>query len=212
MKRLSLLERFTVGAVDWSWGLYTGYSTPFLEDIAASYGVGNMFKLLGMMGKSTELLAGAYDMVTAQMILGLAGTWNGCRFCGAGHLLAGNLLYFKEHGKLLPIDEHMVLEFENLTFEELAERVNGLLVDGDESFANLSRAAKRFTEIELGAKPGDSAEDKAIVAAIGTWNWLNECSVRETYDLDVHAMPALATVQKDKKLKARYRAARDAAK
>lgn len=202
-------QRWLMSGTDWAWSLKTGYTTPFLVEIVESYGLGNAFKLLGAMTSSTNRLADAFNPTAAQLVLGIAGTWNGCRFCGAGHIYAANVLYFKETGELMPVDERETFELQMLPFEELVKTMTERFANANTELAQqLTPIVKRTFEIELGAQPDDSDGDKAIVSAIETWNQLNECSVETVYDFEYDIVPALNEIYKDKKLLARYQAAR----
>ncbi len=201
--------RWLMRGTDWAWSLHTGYTTPFIVEIAESYGLRNAFKLLGAMTGSTNRLEAAWGKVDAQLVLGIAGTWNGCRFCGAGHIYAANLLFFREHGELMPLDEREIFELQRMGFDELVDHVTGQFASGSQAVRSLLPVVTRTFEIERGDKGREGDDrDVAILSAIETWNQLNECSVEKVYDLEIDLVPALATVFKDKKLIKRYQAAR----
>ena len=200
--------RFLLRSTDWAWSLHTGYNTPFLEAIAASYGLGKTFRLLGAMTASTKKLEASFGAVEAQLVLGIAGTWNGCRFCGAGHVYAANLLYYRRHEALLPLDEREVFDLQTLSFDELVAGINSRFEESEGPARELAPVVRRTFEMEQGARSDESEGDRAIGAAIETWNHLNECSVETVYDFEVQVIPALATVYKDKALIRRYQAAR----
>ncbi|MBZ0119833.1 MAG: hypothetical protein K8H88_22785 [Sandaracinaceae bacterium] len=206
-EKLSLFERISVRVLDAAWGAYAGYSTIYLEELCRTYGLSAMTKLLGEMGKATDVLAKQHGDVAAQTIVGMAGTWNGCRFCGAGHLLAANLLYYRETSELFPIDERDVLAMEMMTFEQLrswlAERL-----DSQPRTRPVGRLVDRLLDLQMGDARVANDDDAMLKRALDLWTITNMCSTTVTFDLDVDVVPALATVGKDKKLLKRYRAAR----
>ncbi|MBC7173559.1 MAG: hypothetical protein H5U40_14055 [Polyangiaceae bacterium] len=209
MSELSFFERAVIRALDVSWGAYAGYSAPYTEDLCRGYGLRTTMKILGAMTAALKDLDKAYGATTAQVIVGVSGVWNSCRFCGAGHLFAANLMYFRDTGKLFPLSERDTLELEALEYEEMrgwfAERFRG-----HDDLQKVAKLIDRLLDFQLGDTELRDADDRRLKQALDMWTLANECSTSTTYDLDVDLVPAVDFINKDKALIARYREARAA--
>lgn len=205
-ERLGFFERLAAEALDKSWQAYTGYSTIFMGEMIRTFGVKNALEVMGAMGKATSALEKSFGPIGAQLALGIAGTWNGCRFCGTGHLLAANLVHYRETGTLLPLDERMVLEFEKLSFEQMRARLQEIFSAPEH--AERAAMVDRLIALELGDAPRPDTSDEALSLGIEVWSIVNECSTAITFDMDLDVVPALSTVAKDKALLRKYRIAR----
>ncbi len=201
-----MLEQLASDFLDKSWELHTGYSTVFMAELIRTFGVSNALQVMGGMGRAQAALEKHHSLMIAQLSLGVAGLWNGCRFCGCGHLLAANLLYFRETGKLYPIDERIVLELEKMDFPSVRARIAELLSAPEHQ--KEAAALDRLMAIQLGAPVADDEKDRALKLGIDVWAIVNECSTVVSFDLDLDVVPALSTIAKDKPLQKRYRIAR----
>lgn len=204
---LNFAERLFLRLLRWMEMKTFGFKHPFSEELVRSSGFFGALNFGKAVGKAMAGLEKRYGLLVSNLIMGFAGLWNGCRYCGVGHLYAANLLHFKATGRLYPIAEEDVPWLQELSYEESMVRVRGLLAD--EEFAEHLRIIERVYELREGAE-AKNEEDRLLQLALASWAWLNECSAPISFDMQVKEVPAILEKGERERLLDRYRAARDA--
>jgi hypothetical protein len=187
--------------------MQAGYDTPFIEELASVLGPRGLFRWVKDVTKTIELLQRRFGEAEAQLLIGLAATWNGCQFCSVGHVYAGNLLWFRRYGRLLPLDERDVPALAKHTDDEMLAEVLRRL-SGDPDTSAIQTALRCMFELKMGTRQPTSADDDILSAAIASWNLINECSILVGIDAPAQDVPPLWPIAKDKELRLRYAEAR----
>ena len=202
---LSMRER----AVSRIGGFFTrisqGYWLAFLEELIRTFGVEGLQQIGEQNEEILAALGERWDAETAQLVVGMGALWNGCSYCGAGHIYAANLLHFQRTGDLLPFDERDVPRLQQWTdsaiLEELLARFSGPL-------DAVGALVRRQFDLKInGAEPEDDA-DALLLRACAAWDIVNECSI--VIDLD-EVPPLNPAMAKNRALQRRYRKRREAA-
>jgi len=205
---LSLRERVALAAVDKMSALYLGFRPPVNEEAMRSLGVRGYLRWSTTTGKVMKALATALGEADAQFVIGFAGLWLGCGYCGAGHVHAGNLIVFRDRGVLSPLSDAALRELYETPDAEATGKIEALLVDPRD--ARLRGLLTRLYALKAGARP-DQPEDAALVAALSCWEWVTECTIVVGLEIPIESVPPLTPLYKDKALRERYAAARAAA-
>ncbi|MBK8260793.1 MAG: hypothetical protein IPK80_05580 [Nannocystis sp.] len=205
---LSLRERWALAALDRVSALYLGFRPPVNDEAIRSLGVRGYMRWSMTTGKVMKALATALGEAEAQFVIGFAGLWLGCGYCGAGHVHAGNLLVFRDRGALTPLSDAALRELYETPDEAAAAKIAALL--SDPSYARLRGLLLRLYALRGGARP-DQPEDAALAAALSCWEWVTECTIVAGLEMPLEAVPPLTPLFKDKALRERYAAARAAA-
>jgi hypothetical protein len=145
--------------------------------------------------------------VRTHLVCAQASLLNACAYCTFAHAYALQLYYFKEHGRLFPLDEHEIVALRNGSDEELRA-----------AFAGAAREAGLGGEVPMlerlwglkiaGAAAGNSDDDRRLLHLIDMFNMLNYCAIDSRVPLDSAHDP----INKDEALKVRYAEARLAAR
>jgi hypothetical protein len=205
---LTLAERAVLWLVRKADERRLGYPPPFAEELVRASGARGTIAFGKAVGAAMGGLEKRYGAQVSNLIMGMAGLWNGCRYCGIGHIYAVNLLFFKATGRLYPIAESDVPALQEMSYEASLERVVELL-SSDELLEH-QRIVVRLFALRQGAEI-QGEEDRLLSAALASWAWLNECSVPLTYDMQVKDVPAILEKTERERILERYRAAREAA-
>ncbi|MDI1443841.1 hypothetical protein [Polyangium sp. 6x1] len=200
-------ERLFLRLLRWMELKTFGFKHPFSEELVRSSGFVGALNFGKAVGKAMGGLEKRYGLLVSNLIMGFAGLWNGCRYCGVGHLYAANLLHFKATGRLYPIAESDVPWLQELSYDESMVRVRGMLAD--EEFDEHLRIIERLYGLRGGAE-AQNEEDRLLQLALASWAWLNECSAPITFDMQVQDVPAILEKTERGRILERYRAARDA--
>ncbi len=206
-RRLTLPERLFLRLLRWMEMKTFGFKHPFSEELVRSSGFAGALGFGKAVGAAMGGLEKRYGPLVSNLIMGFAGLWNGCRYCGVGHMYAANLLHFKATSRLYPIAEADVPWLQELSYEESMVRVRGMLAE--EEFAEHLRIIERLFQLYEGAQP-QNEEDRLLALALASWAWLNECSAPITFDMQVKDVPAILDKKERDLILDRYRAARDA--
>lgn len=185
--------------------LQYGYRVPFIEHMLRTFGVVGSIRELGpaIQGATDRLTAllGDYE---AQLVMSCAATFNGCSFCGPGHLYTANLLYFEATEQLHPLDEEDARGWLGLLDGQVLDTYRRALADPDHAHA-LALIERTFA-----LRDGEQAEgalDDAIVGAIDAWALINECSL-QTSTTQIQAM--IPRIARARRLQRAYHATRRA--
>jgi hypothetical protein len=187
--------------------MQAGYDTPFIEELAAVLGPRGLMRWAGDVVNLIAILEKRYGASEAQLLIGLAAIWNGCHFCSVGHVYAGNLLWFRDRNKLLPLDERELPALGILRDEHLLGRIVGRL-ERDPDTAGLRDAVRRMFELRTGARTVTDTDDSILRATADSWDLINECSIVVGIDAPARDVPPLAPIAKDMDLRRRYAEAR----
>jgi len=127
---------------------------------------------------------------------------NGCSYCIHAHAYAFELHYFREHGRLFPLDEHELIALRDGSDAELKETLKGALracaMSEDEALFD------RLWRIKFdGEEPADGTE-RRIAHLLRMFDMLNFCGIDSRTPFD-HAHDP---INKDAELKRRYAEAR----
>lgn len=187
--------------------IFLGYDPVFAEEMTRTMGFRNANKWGRLLMASLKNMEARYGEATAQIVCATSAMWNGCQFCSVGHMLAGNMTYFLEQGELFPIDERRIHELQMLDDDELMGTLNELLADPKHD--EIRGLINRLYELKFGDAKPESSEDELLMAVIATWDIVNECSIMT--ELSPDKIGPLSRMGRRPGLRARYRAARDAA-
>lgn len=207
-RKLSLPQLIVGALIESAAYLNEGHMSPPMWEAIRVFGVRGTLNWLVHIGKTMSALAKRYGEANAQTLVGLAAMWNGCGFCGYGHMHAGVLVRFRDTGVVSPLDAYAVREFMEMTDEEIVGRLKEML--DDEKFHDLRDLALRQYELKAGIAQDETDDDAFLQAAIAAWDWLNECSIIYGLDANPETVPPIASVAKDKNLMTRFLAARAA--
>lgn len=205
-RKLSLFERSVIGLVDVMTRLAYGYRTPLAEEAVRSMGVSGYLRWAKGIARTLDALTRRYGAVDAQFVIGFAGLWIGCGFCGVGHIFAGNLLLFRDHGVLSPLDNAVLRDLYETRDDEALDKIRGLL--DDPRYERLRGLIERQYALRGGAPTNSTEDDDYMLAALAAWDWMTECSIANGLDVPPEEVPPLDVVARDRQLRDRYEAAR----
>lgn len=208
MTDLSLPQRMGAKLVHGLTKLIAGHSPAGLsEEWIGTMGVLGFLRFSMQATKTLGRLSREYGEANAQFIAGLSAAWNGCGFCGYGHVLTGALIYFREHDRVHPLHPEAIECMLDGTDEEAVAYLDALL--DTEPHQRLRWVARRMYELKMGrAEPGD-AEDELLLAAVWLWTWTVECTINLGMTIEPEdAVPYLHPIYKDGTLRVRYDRAR----
>ncbi|MCA9656270.1 MAG: hypothetical protein H6712_08405 [Myxococcales bacterium] len=206
-------EGLTVGqrTFVWMWRristMAVGFPDPFVADHVRTEGVRGYLAWAKSAFAMIEMLEKRWGPIEAQLILGLAALWSGCRWCGVGHLLSANLELFKREGELGPIDERQIPELQLMRDEEVLEVLRKQL--SGPRWEQMRRIMDRQYLLHSGQATEESRDDELLQTANVIWSWVIECSIT-AMDTDPATIPPQTPIGKERKLLARYREARAA--
>lgn len=181
-----------------------GYVQPIMiEEMIRTFGVGGYMRWAKAAEGVMKLMGGRHDDAIAQLMLGLAAMWNGCTWCGQGHIKAHNVMRHKERGEMFPLDENAIMPLQRLRDSEVLARLRELLADP--KYATELRLIERQYELKSLTATGTDDDDDMLRASIAAWDWATECSIMVPPDVVV---PATAPIGKDKKACRAYDEAR----
>jgi len=203
---LSLKERMVSRVGGFFTRVTQGYWLAFLEELIRTFGVEGLEQI----GEQNEEILGdltqRWNAETAQIVVGMGALWNGCGYCGVGHIYAANLLYFRRTGELLPLDEREVPRLQRWTDNQVLEALDSRFTGPLEPTGALVR---RQYALKFG---GDAARDEAdalLLRACAAWDIVNECSIVVQLDEVPPLHPAMA---KARGVQRSYRARRRASR
>jgi hypothetical protein len=185
-----------------------GYALPFMDEIVRVFGVRGAIEELARYRHVAAALDARFGERDAHLLQGFAALWNGCGYCSVGHVFASNLLRFRDEGVLFPIDQEELLRLSLMTDARVMERVRERLCDP--AYAPILTLLERQVELKQGRAEGVTRDDALLLACNAALDLSNECSILAGIDMDPHAVPPLSPVAKDRLLRHRYEAARQA--
>lgn len=204
---LSLGERVALRVLDAISEAFLGFRPPVNEEAMRTLGVGGYMRWSGATARVMKALAKHFGEAEAQYVIGFSGLWLGCGYCGAGHIHAGNLIVFRDRGVLTPLDDAALRELYDTADAEAMLRLEQLLADP--AYARVLALVRRLYALRAGATP-EGPDDAHLVAALACWDWVTECTIVFGFDAAMEKIPPLTPLARDRKLLARYDAARGA--
>ncbi len=189
----------TMNQLSWRSG---GYVIPFLEEMLHTYSALETFRILRDCFRISEALIGRYGPRDANLLIGFAATWNGCRFCSRSHVWVANLYHLRHTDQLFPLDDADVHGLQQLPDSDLLQRVQQILAGPD--YERLRQLLTRQYQLKRGEAEGHSEDDPYLRAAIAAWDWMVECTIVVSDTGDAPADP----ISSDRALVQRYLALR----
>ncbi len=203
---LTLVERTVMNTLRTMFEATEGYYGAFDEEMIRHRGLGEYLKSLVYLSKHWIRLNKFFGVENTHILAFYSSMWNGCIYCGYGHLYAHNVNLFARTGQLFPLDEQELDEYVRTKDEDLLALVRERLSTPD--FAGQLRMIERLYAVRTGTlEPGNSEEDELLRLSIPYYSFINECSI-----VVDQKGPPMGKVAKDKALLARYHQARAAAK
>ncbi len=126
---------------------------------------------------------------------------NGCSYCVHAHAYAFQLHYFRDKGRLFPLDEHQLIALRDGSDAELRDAVKAALVAGQ--MPEEEALFDRLWRLKLEGEPADDT-DRRIGHLLKMFEMLNFCGINSRTPFD-HAHDP---INKDAELKLRYAEAR----
>jgi hypothetical protein len=152
-----------------------------------------------------ESLLKKWGPVRTHLLCTEASLLNGCSYCTHAHAYAFELHYFKQRGRVFPIDEHAIValrenddEILRTTWKEALERA---------SLPEESALFDRLWRIKFEGEPASDEVGAGMRHLLGMFETLNFCAIGGLTPLD-HAHDP---INRDEDLKRRYAEARLAA-
>lgn len=204
-------RELTVGQRAFLWvylrftNMFVGFSDPFAAEHIRMEGVGGFLRWAKASFELLDQLTKRFGVVEAQLIIAFAAMWTGCRWCSIGHVLTANLELFKREDALGPLDELTIPDLQLMRDEELLallqQRFSG------PRWEELRRVMVRQYLLRSGQVEEESRDDQLLQTTNIIWEWVVECSIM-AMDIDPASIPPQAPIGKNRKLRARYYAAR----
>lgn len=144
----------------------------------------------------------AYGGVRTHLLATTISLINGCAYCSFGHAYALQLIYLRDHGRLLPLDEQAITDLRLRGPAQIRDRLAGALAEAglDEEIPWVDRL---IALSDGSCRPQDS-DDVRLVHLISMFRVLNECGIAGAVLPDEAHDPS----NKDAALRRRYRALR----
>ncbi|MCA9661948.1 MAG: hypothetical protein KC486_26655 [Myxococcales bacterium] len=204
---LRLAERVALRLIDGMSKAFLGFVPPVNEEAVRTLGVRGYFRWSTSTGKVMKTLADGLGEAESQLVIGFAGLWLGCGYCGAGHIHAGNLILFRDEGVLTPLSDEVIDELYETPDERAEGRLRELL--SEPRYARILALVLRVYQLRAGAEPS-GADDDYIALALTCWDWVTECTIVEGLEMRPATVPPLTPLAKNMALRERYAAARAA--
>lgn len=211
MSNLGIFQRAVASAIRMMARLGAGYDMgPIADEMVRTNGVRGAMRLMKLGGDVTKSLTDGLGDYTAQILIGIAALWNGCRYCVIGHIYSANLHRFEKEGVLGPFDENDLIDLMYMTDDESYEAIKATLSGPEDAqtWHLVDRMFKlRFQDID----PAEG-EDELLKATLAYWEWLNECTIILGVDATPGNVPALGYMRPSAELVAEYGKAREEAR
>jgi hypothetical protein len=191
--------------------LGAGYDMgPIADEMVRTNGVRGAMRLMKLGGDVTKSLTDGLGDYTAQILIGIAALWNGCRYCSIGHIYSANLFWFENEGALGTFDENELIGLMYMTDDESYEELKKMFAGPEHArtWHLIDRMFQlRFRELD----PSEETDD-LLKAALAYWDWLNECTIILGIDAKPGNVPALGYMHPSAELIEKYGRAREEAR
>ncbi len=208
-ERLGMAGRAAAMAMGWMMYLALGTRPPWVEEIIRTHGIAGLKRFNNAVTGALDELTEHFGERDAQALLAINALWNGCSYCSYGHLLVMNLLYFEKTGRLSPVPETRLLEWQKSDDRDIMDELEQRLVG--EEFAILCSALRLSFNLRMGGAEslGDSFEREPVVRILrryqAAWTLVNECTI---VDESLVIPPLHPRLSRDHDLLRAYRQAR----
>jgi hypothetical protein len=152
-----------------------------------------------------ERTLASFGGIRTHLICSYLSMLRGCPYCTMGHARAFELLYFKERGKLFPLDEQAILALQRLEPGAIRDRLGQALAEG--GLADECRFLDRMKAILDGSVEHPKGDDARLDHLSKMFAVLNACGIKGGVEPDEAHDP----INKDVTLKERYEALRASA-
>jgi hypothetical protein len=132
----------------------------------------------------------------------VASLFNSCAYCAYGHARAMELHYFRENGRLFPLDEHELIGLSHVEHGEAQARLERALQAA--GMAEEIPMVQRIQAMKLESALPISEEDKRLAHLVEMFNVLNSCGIDNQVPFDNAHDP----INRDAAIQARYAEAR----
>lgn len=184
-----------------------GFPFVFTEEFVRTYGVGGFMRWSKNIVSILRRLEARFGPAEAQILIGLAAFWGGCRWCSIGHVLSGNLELYDREGELGPLDELRLPRLQAMQDAEALEQLTAAY-EGSR-WAEMKELIRRQYLIRSGQLEPENPDDMLVDETNVIWEWVNECTITEM-DTDPALIPPQSPMAKKPELLRRYRQAREA--
>lgn len=199
---LTFLERTVMKAIRALTIASEGYFAVFDEEMIRHRGLGEYLRSIAFMTQAWNRLVKQFGDENAHILAFYSSLWNGCVYCGYGHLYAHNLSYFQRTGRLFPIEEEAIEHFLRTNDDDFVAFVRSRLTGSDH--ADKLKLFEQLFSAQMSTQQPGQANDLMHVT-IALYSYVNECSI-----VAEDRGPPMGKVAKDKALIARYQQARAA--
>lgn len=201
-RELTALERLAVRTFQRTTKMWQGYHVEFLGEVILTHGILGFSRWGQFCWEVERKMQKAFGDRNAALLGAFASFWNGCDYCAWGCLLAHNLLYFEETGKLFPIPEPRFVKLMRQPDQVALAAVEEALADPE--WAEVRRLVRLQQELVASGREPATEEERLLRDGLHLYDVLNECSIV----VDAPA-PPLHPVAKKTELRERYRLARE---
>lgn len=178
--------------------LVYGRVVPFQDEFIGTYGAKNLLEFSKKHAVVSKELYRCYGIRDANILIGFAATWNGCRFCSRSHVWVANLYHLRDHNELFPIDDAEIPQLQKLTDPEILQILKEKL--SAPQYHKLRDLLERQYQLKYGNAVGQTPDDVYLQLVNSMWDFLNECSILVEED-EVFPMDP---IRKNRALTARY--------
>ncbi len=182
------------------------YNAKIISAIWRVHGFREGKAFLDQLGGIFRNMGARYGPQLGSLVLCVAGSFHGCRFCGVSHLYAANVDYFHTTGKLFPLDEFEIIDLHKLPFDDFRQLILQRLAGPE--FVEERRVIERIFALRMG-EAAETEEDRVLNGVLDAWNALGECTIEFGYDANPAEIPPLLLKPTPMKEIRRYRAARE---
>jgi len=183
-----------------------GFSPRLMREIVGRLGpLGALGWFLANMPRYERTLKALGPLSTHLLCLGIS-LRNGCPYCTYGHACAFELHYLRERDRLFPLAEHEIVALRRLEPELLVERLAEALRAGD--LAGEIPLLRRLWALSEGRDGAPGEHDRRLRHLLRMFAVLNTCAIESNVAPDEAHDP----INKDRALKDRYAALREAAR
>lgn len=201
-RKLTLAERLVMKSLRALTTATEGYWVTFDEEMLRSWGISGYLKSFVVLYKYWGAIEKHFGPETAHLLAFYSSLWNGCMYCGFGHLYGHNLYFFERTGALFPLSEDEVINRMRTTDEEIMGWVNDRLTTPE--LLEKRKLIQQLYAVRMGQPSGaDPKDEEFLRMSIPLYAFINECSITSE-----PPAPAMGRFAKRKELIERYHKAR----
>jgi len=202
----SALDRWATGLLEALGRRLWGFSPRLMREIVARLGpLGALGWFIANMPRYERTLKVLGPLRTHLLCSGIS-LCNGCPYCTYGHAYAFELHYLRERDRLFPLAEQEIVALHRLAPERLVERLTEALEAG--ALAGEIPVLRRLLALSEGHGEVAEEHDRRLRHLLRMFAVLNTCAIASNVAPDEAHDP----INKDRALKDRYAALREAAR